>query len=444
MTETLRKYFKGDSVIWGVIFCLTLISILAVYSSTGTLAYRNQGGNTTYYLFKHFSFMAVGIFAIYITHLIPYRYYSRLAQIFLIIAIPLLALTLVLGTTLNQAPRWLTLPGIGITIQTSDFAKLALMMYLARMLSLRQDDIKDFYKAFLPIIIPVGIVCVLIMPANLSTSLIIFTVSIILMFIGRISIKHIMLVGVAAISMIVLFIWLAPMTKTSFGYRVETWKHRLENFFSHDKKDEAKQKDANFQSEQAKIAVAMGGIIGKGPGNSTQRNFLPHPYSDFIYAIIIEEYGLIGGVIVLFLYLFLLFRAGVIVRKADRTFPAFLTIGLAFSLVFQAMINMAVAVNLLPVTGQTLPLVSMGGSSILFSSTALGIILSVSRGINKEEVVIDNTVKEEGEEGTDESNPESDEATINDKKDNKKEKKEKKAKEEDGEVDGREVIESLL
>jgi cell division protein FtsW len=174
------------------------------------------------------------------------------------------------------------------------------------------------------------------------------------------------------------------MTKTGFGYRVETWKHRIESFFV--KKDKEKGEEENFQVEQAKIAVAMGGILGKGPGNSTQRNFLPHPYSDFIYAIIVEEYGLIGAIIVLFLYLYLLYRAGVIVRKADRTFPAFLTIGLAISLVFQAMINMAVAVNLLPVTGQTLPLVSMGGSSILFSSTALGIILSVSRGINKEEI----------------------------------------------------------
>jgi len=387
MTEVLKKYFKGDGIIWGVVISLSLISMLAVYSSTGTLAYKYQGGNTAYYILKHFSFMLVGLVAIYITHLIPYKYYSRLAQLFLIIAIPLLAITLVLGTAFNSAPRWLTLPGIGITIQTSDFAKLALIMYIARILSLRQDEIKDFYKSFLPIIFPVGIVCVLILPANLSTSLIIFVVSVILMFIGRISIKHLMLLGFAGVFLIVCFIWLAPMTKTGFGYRVETWKHRVESFFS--KKEKVKGEEENFQVEQAKIAVAMGGILGKGPGNSTQRNFLPHPYSDFIYAIIVEEYGLIGAILVLFLYLFLLYRAGVIVRKANRTFPAFLTIGLAFSLVFQAMINMAVAVNLMPVTGQTLPLVSMGGSSILFSSAALGIILSVSRGINKEEVVME-------------------------------------------------------
>jgi cell division protein FtsW len=387
--EQLKKYFKGDRIIWGVIVCLTLFSVLAVYSSTGTLAYRFQNGNSTYYIIKHLSFMMLGFAAIYVTHLVPYKYYSRLAQLLLYISIPLLGLTLVLGTSLNSASRWLTLPGIGLTIQTSDFAKLALIMYIARMLSLKQDEIKDFRKSFLPIIIPVGLVCALILPANLSTSLMIFVVSVIIMFIGRVSVKHLLLLGGVGIVFLALFIWIAPMTKTKLGFRVETWKHRIENFAGlGDTEDKEKKEQSNFQADQAKIAVATGGIIGKGPGNSIQRNFLPHPYSDFIYAIIVEEYGLVGGVVVLFLYLYLLYRAGVIVRKADRTFPAFLTIGLAISLVFQAMINMAVAVNLFPVTGQTLPLVSMGGSSILFTSAALGIILSVSRGINKEEVEI--------------------------------------------------------
>ena len=390
----LKRYFKGDGIIWGVILLLTLFSVLAVYSSTGTLAYKYQGGNTTYYVIKHISFMMVGFAAIYVTHLIPYRYYSRLAQLFLYISIPLLGLTLVLGTSLNSAARWLTLPGIGLTIQTSDFAKLALIMYIARMLSLKQDEIKDFKKAFLPIIVPVGLVCILILPANLSTSLMVFIVSIILMFIGRISIKHLSILGGIGIVCLALFIWIAPMTKTKIGFRVETWKHRVESYVG-GVKDEGEHD--NFQANQAKIAVATGGIIGKGPGNSIQRNFLPHPYSDFIYAIIIEEYGLIGGVVILFLYLYLLYRAGVIVRKADRTFPAFLTFGLTLSLVFQAMINMAVAVNLFPVTGQTLPLVSMGGSSILFTSAAMGIILSVSRGINKEEVEIAEEPKPEAE-----------------------------------------------
>ncbi len=392
MAETLRKYFKGDGIIWGVIICLTLISVLAVYSSTGTLAYKYQGGNTTYYILKHLSFMLIGFVAIYITHLIPYKYYSRLAQLLLFISIPLLGLTMVMGTAINSASRWLTLPGIGITIQTSDFAKLALIMYIARVLSLKQEEIKDFKKAFLPIIIPVGLVCILILPSNLSTSLMIFAVSIILMFVGRISIKHLLLLGLAGIIFLSLFVLIAPMTKTKLGHRVDTWKHRVETYIG---KDTEKDDDNNFQAEQAKIAVATGGILGKGPGNSTQRNFLPFPFSDFIYAIIVEEYGLIGGILVLFLYLYLLYRAGVIVRKTDRTFPAFLTFGLSLSLVFQAMINMAVAVNLFPVTGQTLPLVSMGGSSILFTSSALGIILSVSRGINKEETEISENKEEE-------------------------------------------------
>ncbi len=261
MSESFRKYFRGDGIIWGVILCLTLISVLAVYSSTGTLAYKYQGGNTTYYILKHISFMVVGFVAIYITHLIPYRYYSRLAQVFLYTAIPLLALTLVLGTTLNSASRWLTLPGIGITIQTSDFAKLALIMYIARMLSLKQDEIKDFKKAFLAIIIPVGIVCILILPANLSTSLMVFAVSVILMFIGRIPVKHLLLLGLVGIIFLGLFVLIAPHTKTRIGYRVETWKHRVETYFGKDK-EEGEQN--NFQAEQAKIAVATGGILGKG------------------------------------------------------------------------------------------------------------------------------------------------------------------------------------
>lgn len=379
MVESLKKHFKGDSIIWGVVFCLSIISLLAVYSSTGTLAYKYQGGNTFYYLLKHGTFMMVGIIAIYAAHLVPYKYYSRLAQVFLYISIPLLALTMVLGTSLNSASRWLTLPGIGLTIQTSDFAKLALFMYIARMLAMKQDTIKDFKNTFLPIIIPVAIICILILPANLSTAALTFVVSVILMFIGRISIKHLLLLAGVGIVFLALFVWLAPLTKTKIGYRVETWKHRVQNYASNKNEN----KDANFQAEQAKIAVATGGILGKGPGNSTQRNFLPHPYSDFIYAIICEEYGLIGGISIMLLYLVLLFRAGVIVRKCDRTFPAFLTIGLSLSLVFQALVHMAVATNLFPVTGQTLPLVSMGGSSMLFNSMAMGIILSVSRDVNE-------------------------------------------------------------
>jgi len=380
MNESVKKYFQGDGVIWGVIIALSLISLLAVYSATGTLAYKDQHGNTSYYILKHLTYMFIGLVIIFVTHHIPYSFYSRLSQLLLIICIPLLGVTLVFGSNINAASRWLTLPGIGLTIQTSDLAKLALMMYIARMLSLKQDVISDFRKAFLPIIIPVGVVCALILPANLSTSVILFGVCIILMFIGRVAIKHIAITGLVGIVFLSLFMWLAPMTHTSLGDRVETWKNRILNFTGSSKKEN----ENNFQVDQAKIAIATGGVLGKGPGNSTQRNFLPHPYSDFIFAIIVEEYGTIGGLVVLSLYMWILFRAGVIVRKSDRTFPAFLVMGLTLLLVFQAMINMGVAVNIFPVTGQPLPLVSMGGSSQLFTSLALGIILSVSKSIKKE------------------------------------------------------------
>jgi cell division protein FtsW len=371
MTATLRKYFKGDAVIWSVIIALTIISLLAVYSSTGTLAYKTQHGNTAHYILKHLTFMFLGFVIIFVTHRIPYKYYSRLSQLLLLLSIPLLAMTLVFGAHRNDASRWLTLPGIGFSFQTSDFAKLAIIMYVARVLSLKQDMIKDFKKAFLPVIVPVGIVCALILPANFSTAAILFTACLTLMFIGRVNLKHILALAGVCIVLLALFITLALLLHKKG--RILTWKARIENFVSGNSED-------NFQVEQSKIAIATGGVIGRGPGNSVQRNFLPYPFSDFIYAIIIEEYGLVGGIIVLFFYLWLLFRAGVMVRKSDRTFPAFLAFGLTLLIVFQAMVNMAVAVNLFPVTGQTLPLVSMGGTSVLFSCFALGIILSVSTG----------------------------------------------------------------
>jgi cell division protein FtsW len=374
LKEILSKYFKGDRVIWGVIFALSMFSLLAVYSSTGTLAYKYQGGNTAYYILKHFVLLMAGVGIIYITHLIPYKFYSKLSLLLLYLAIFLLAITLVMGTSLNQASRWLTLPGLGFTIQTSDFAKLALIMYIARILSMRQHKIDDFNGIVVSLIIPIMAVCGLIMPANFSTAVILFVSSFLLLFIGRVKMKYLMLV--AGIGVFIITLLIASIAFTGSQGRIGTWQNRIESFVSGDSED-------NYQVEQSKIAIATGGFFGKGPGNSTQRNFLPHPYSDFIYAIIIEEYGFVGGLIILILYLFLLYRAGVIVRKSNRTFPAFLAIGLTISLTFQAMINMGVAVHLFPVTGQTLPLVSMGGSSILFTGVALGIILSVSRGIEK-------------------------------------------------------------
>jgi cell division protein FtsW len=353
-----------------------MISILAVYSSTGTLAYKVRGGNTGYYLIKQLIFLAIGIFIIIAASAIPYKYYSRMSQIFLFIAVPVLALTLVTGPSINEARRWLTLPGTGFTIQPSDFAKLAIIMYTARILSLRQDQIAEFKGAYFPIIWPVVIVCGLIMPANLSTAAILFVTAMALMFVGRIPFKFLALTIGAGVVVLTLFITISLYFNK--GGRIATWKNRIENFVSGEETDD------NFQANRAKIAVVNGGLIGRGPGNSTQRNYLPHPYSDFIYAIIIEEYGLVGGTFVLFLYIWLFFRAGLIVRRSNRTFAALLALGLSMGLVLQALINMAVAVNLVPVTGQTLPFVSMGGSSILFTSIALGMILSVSHGVEEE------------------------------------------------------------
>ncbi len=380
MDAKVRKYIGGDRIIWVVILILSLYSLLAVYSSTGLLAYRYQGGNTAYYILKHSVFQVVGLFLIFVTHLMPYRYYSRLSQLFFVLAVPLLLMTLIFGENINQASRWLQVPGTGFTFQTSDFAKLAMVMYVARVLSLKQDCIKDFHKAFLPCIIPVLVVSGLIMPANLSTALILFATCFILMYIGRINTRHLFLVVAGGVLMMGLFIGMAALTGNQG--RIGTWKSRIENFLDDEKE--------GYQVRQAKVAIARGGLFGKLPGNSTQRNFLPHPYSDFIYAIIVEEYGLLlGGIPVMLLYLILLYRAGVIVRKSTRTFPAFLVIGLVLGLVLQAMVNLAVAVNLIPVTGQPLPLISMGGTSMLFTSISMGIVLSVSRGIMEQNLETD-------------------------------------------------------
>jgi len=362
---------KGDKVIWLIVILLSVISLLAVYSSTGTLAYKYQSGNTEYYLLKHFIILLLGLGLMYLAHLVKYSYYSRISQIAIFIAVPILLFTLMMGTNINTASRWLTLPIVNITFQTSDFAKLALIMYIARLLSKKQEQIKDFKTAFVPMMAPVIIICGLIVPANFSTAAVLFTTCLILMFIGRINMKYILILigtGVVLFSIFILILWKSPNHQGRLG----TWKSRIENFAGGEAKE-------NYQVTQAKIAIANGGVLGKGPGNSIQRNFLPHPYSDFIYAIIIEEYGLLGGGIVIFLYLILLFRGIRIVIKSPKTFGTMLAMGCCFSLIFQAMINMAVAVNLFPVTGQPLPLLSMGGTSIWFTSISIGIILSVSR-----------------------------------------------------------------
>jgi cell division protein FtsW len=371
----LDKHFKGDRTIWLIVFILSIFSLLAVYSSTGTLAYKYKSGNTEYYLIKHLIILAFGLALMYAAHLLKYTYYSKISQIALWITIPLLVLTLILGTNLNEASRWLTLPGTNITFQTSDFAKLALIMYVARILSKKQDEINSLRATFIPVIVPVFLVCALILPANFSTAAVVFLSACYLMFIGRMNMKFIagmVGIGVAAFGLFILI-----SIATGHTGRIETWQARLERFSGGDNVD-------NYQTEQAKIAIARGGFIGTFPGNSVQRNFLPHPYSDFIYAIIIEEYGFAGGAFILFLYILLFYRVIRFIHHSPMAFGTLLAAGCAFTLVFQALINMAVAVNLFPVTGQPLPLLSMGGTSIWFTSLALGIVLSVSRQVEKE------------------------------------------------------------
>jgi cell division protein FtsW len=298
------------------------------------------------------------------------------------------------GTNLNEASRWLTLPVININFQTSDFAKLALIIYVARMLSKKQDEIKDFKSAFVPIIVPVVLVCMLILPANLSTAAILFLTAIILMFIGRINLKYIgymALIGGFAAGVFILILMNSPNKG-----RLGTWKSRIESFAGG---PEHKDPDREYQANQSKIAIASGGFFGKFPGNSTQRNFLPHAYSDFIFAIIIEEYGLLGGIFIILLYLILLYRGIRIATKCEKTFGSLLCIGMSFILVFQAFIHFAIITNLFPVTGQPLPLISMGGTSIWFTSIAIGIMLSVSRETEKQNEFSDdeqNTVHAEG------------------------------------------------
>ncbi|MCX6245324.1 MAG: putative peptidoglycan glycosyltransferase FtsW [Bacteroidetes bacterium] len=373
------KNAKGDVVIWVLVIILCIFSLLAVYSSTGTLAYKKQGGNTEYYLIKHFIILMFGIGLMYATHLVKYTYFSRISQIGLILTVPLLLITLFSGTSLNEANRWLTVPIINLTFQSSDVAKLFLIMYLARVLSKKQEEIKNFKKGFLPVILPAFVICALILPANFSTAAILFVTSLVLMFTGRISLKYIFtLIGLGIVAMV--FIFTLAKTAPNLFPRGGTWTSRVDHFLNKENADE----DANYQVEQSKIAIVSGGILGKSPGKSTQRNFLPHPYSDFIFAIIVEEYGIVGGAFVLLLYCILFYRVVRITTKSQGNFGAFLAIGIGFSLVFQALINMAVAVHLFPVTGQTLPLISMGGTSIWFTCISLGIILSVSRKVEIE------------------------------------------------------------
>ncbi|MEN9697469.1 MAG: hypothetical protein RLZ56_890 [Bacteroidota bacterium] len=394
--EHLDQRTRGDKYIWGLVIVLSLVSILVVYSATGSLAYKSLGGNTSKFLFKQLLFTMVGLVIIFGLHRVNYTMFSRIASILYAISIPLLIYTLFFGAKINDGSRWIKLPIIHLTFQTSDLAKLALFMFISRTLSKKQEVIKDFKKGFLPVIIPVVITCLFIMPANLSNALLTGATSLLLMFIGRVSLKHIGLVILVAMVPVLILISIAIAThkngktnttdedkpavaeKAKIFVRLNTWVSRIQDFMY------PNEKEVPYQVQQAKIAIANGGVLfGLGPGNSRQRNFLPQAYNDFIYSIIIEEYGLIGGVFIMFVYLVFLFRCIRIFRKCPYAFGAFLALGLSFTLIIQAIANMAVNVNLVPVTGVTLPLVSMGGSSFIFTCCSIGLILSVARNVEQ-------------------------------------------------------------
>jgi cell division protein FtsW len=364
---------RGDRVIWMIVAVLALLSILTVYSSSGTLAFRERGDNTEFYLMKQILILSFGLFLTYMFYLIHYQKFSIAAPYMLMVMIPLLAITLLFGKNVNDASRWISVPGIGITFQTSELAKLAIITYVARMISARQEVIKDFQSAFIPIIVPVVIVCGLIAPADLSTAIIIFVTCLGMMFIGRVDLKYVFLLIFCGV---VMFAGLLVLAKYFPGLvRAETWQERLHDFLTNS--------DGKFQTQQAKIAIAKGGFLGNGPGSSTQRNFLPSPYTDYIYSIIMEEYGLWGALLVMSLFILLFFRCVRLVTISPKTFGAMLAIGLGIILTIQALANMAVSVHLIPVSGLPMPMVSMGGTSLIFSCIAFGMILSVSKYIEQ-------------------------------------------------------------
>lgn len=361
--EWADQNLQGDRVIWAVVFALSLISILVVYSSVGTLAFK-RSTTAEAYLVKHTFMVFLGLAAMWLAHKVDYRYYSKLSRLALWISVPLLIYTRTNGTTLNDAARWITLPIINTSFQPSDFASLALIVNLASMLSKKQQSIDDIKESLIPMLIWSGVICGLIGLTNISTAVLLFATCVLVMFIGRVPVKY--------LAMLFLVGALAGVVAWKFGDRFPTAKNRFMSFVNG--------KELPFQAQQGRIAIATGGIFGKGPGNSEQRNILPHPYSDFVYAIVIEEYGMVGGVIVLGLYLLLLHRGMKAAYNSERAFGGLLSAGLCFDLVCQAMVNMGVVVGLGPITGQPLPFISMGGTAMVFTGLSVGIILSVSRG----------------------------------------------------------------
>ena len=373
IASRIQAELQGDRAIWMIVAVLSLFSLLAVYSATGTLAYVERAGDTEAFLVKHGVILGFGMLLLYLCYLMPYTRFKQAAPYLMLFVIPMLVLTMAIGPEINGARRWLRVPFIGITFQTSDFAKLALILFVAREITRHKDYIKDFNSAFLPIIVPILIIVALIAPSDLSTALLLFFVSILMMFMGRVDIKYILLTLLLGVVVFACLIVLGEFFPEII--RSDTWVSRFRDWNSG---------EGGYQINHAKIAIANGEIFGVGPGNSVMRNYLPAPYSDFMYATIMEEYGLLGGFVILGLYVYLFVRATTLVTKSQKSFGAMAAVGLSLMLVLQALFNMAVSVNLVPVTGLPLPLISMGGTSTLFTCISFGIILSVSKYIERQ------------------------------------------------------------
>ena len=382
----MRKIFqhiKGDKTIWAVVSLLALFSFLPVYSSSSNLAYLYGDGNTFKFLLKHFAHLLLGFAILYGIHKVPYHYFKGLSIIGLPIVIFLLFVTMTQGTTIDgaNASRWIRIPFVGVTFQTSTLASVVLLTYVARYLSRIKDKTVTFKETLLPLWLPVFLILALILPANFSTTAILFTMVSVLLFVGGYSKKYLGIIILTGALLLTMFVVTAKAFPDVFPNRVDTWISRVSNFW------DGEETQADYQIEKAKIAIASGGPFGLGPGKSVQKNFLPQSSSDFIYAIIVEEFGLIGALFLMFLYLMLLFRFVIVAHKASTVFGKLLVIGVGLPIVFLALINMAVAVELFPVTGQTLPLISSGGSSIWMTCLAIGMVLSVSA---KREVKIED------------------------------------------------------
>ncbi|MBA6155961.1 FtsW/RodA/SpoVE family cell cycle protein [Tenacibaculum sp. S7007] len=384
--KTIFHHIKGDKAIWAIVTILAIFSFMPIYSASTNLVYVVGNGSTLGHLVKHIVLLLTGFAVIYGVHKIPYRYFSGGSALMLPVVVLLLIVTLAQGTTIGgaNASRWIRIPFVGIGFQTSTLAGLVLMVYVARYLAKNKEKLIDFKESLINLWLPVGLVLVLILPANFSTTAIIFFMVLLLSFIGGYPLKFIGYILGIGLFAFLFFILVAKAFPDAMPNRVNTWKSRIENFSKSDGKED-------YQVEKAKIAIATGGVVGKGPGKSVQKNFLPQSSSDFIYAIIVEEYGFVGALVVVFIYFLLLFRILITAKKATTIFATLLVIGVGVPIVFQAMINMAVAVNILPVTGQTLPLISSGGTSIWMTCFALGMILSVSASKNEtEETILDD------------------------------------------------------